>query len=102
MTKHEEFSEDEMALVELYGQRDAAGELLRDENSYKLIPEKSTECVAEQTKLLNEEVAINLDELTDQMDCLTKSLGELDTKLSGDHARAYDKLMDALEKEEEN
>ena len=100
MEKYEEFVDDEKALFEKYGKRDENDELLKsDEGGYKLVEETSAECLAEQQSLIDEEVAINLDEIKDKVKFLVSKLDKLDVKFAGNDAVIYDVLMDQLEEE---
>ena len=100
MEKYEEYGDDEKALFEKYGKRDENDELLKSEEGvYKLVEETSAECLAEQQSLIDEEVAINLDEIKDKVKFLVSKLDKLDVKFAGNDAVIYDVLMDQLEEE---
>ena len=100
MEKYEEYVDDEKALFEKYGKRDENDELLKSEEGvYKLVEETSAVCLAEQQSLIDEEVAINLDEIKDKVKFLVSKLDKLDVKFAGNDAVIYDVLMDQLEEE---
>jgi hypothetical protein len=88
-----------MALLEKFGKRDESGALIEDSGTYTLIEETAAEYHQEKGALLEENTAINVDELHDKLSVLIEELENSEVKLAGKDAESLDLLLDALEAE---
>lgn len=94
-------SDSEVTLADEYGQTNADGKIIRNDNGMALISEdKLAEYNKEHTALLNETAEINGATYTEHLDDCRKFLEEYDQELSGKDADVYDNLLDAIEEQE--
>lgn len=97
----EGLQESERELYEVYGEKDADGQLVINESgsSYKVLPENEVQFLKEMNKLLNEEIVIDSGLYAQNFGMFSKVLADYDGVVSGKDADAYDRLMDEFEKE---
>lgn len=92
----------EVELLHTYGVKDAEGELVRDGDTFELVPETAAEYQVERTKLLTEVTVIDEATYTGHETLLRETLETVDVELKGALATAYDVLLTALEKDANN
>ena len=98
-SKIDELYKDEIELVEKYGERDDKGELVEKDGSFSLVAKTAIEYHQEKNILLEEEVSINVDELTSKLSLLLEAFDNSEEKVSGSDAEILDLIMDKLESE---
>lgn len=98
-SKIDELYKDEIELVEKYGERDDEGELIEKDGSFSLVAKTAIEYHQEKNILLEEEVNINVDELTSKLSLLLEAFDNSETKVSGSEAEILDLIMEKLESE---
>lgn len=97
--KISELQNDEMALLDKFGEKDENGKLIENDGAYTLVEETAAEYHVEKRTLLEETASINVDEIKDKLGILIDELESSDNKLSGKDAEALDLLLDLLEEE---
>lgn len=98
-SKIDELYKDEIELVEKFGERDDKGELVEKDGSFSLVAKTAIEYHQEKNILLEEEVSINVDELTSKLSLLLEAFDNSEEKVSGSDAEILDLIMDKLESE---
>lgn len=87
----------EVELLNTYGVKDGAGELVREGDTFELVPETAAEYQVERTKLLGEVTVIDEATYTGHEALLLETLEGIDLELKGALATAYDQLLTSLE-----
>lgn len=88
----------EVELLNTYGVKDATGELVREGDTFELVPETAAEYQAERSKLLGEVTVIDEATYTGHETILRETLENADLELKGSLATAYDQLLTSLER----
>ena len=88
----------EVELLNTYGVKDATGELVREGDTFELVPEPAAEYQAERSKLLGEVTVIDEATYTGHETIFRETLENADLELKGSLATAYDQLLTSLEK----
>ena len=87
----------EVELLNTYGVKDGAGELVREGDTFELVPETAAEYQVERTKLLGEVTVIDEATYSGHETLLKETLESADVELKGTLATAYDLLLTSLE-----
>ncbi len=87
----------EVELLNTYGVKDAEGELVREGDTFELVPETAAEYQGERAKLLSEITVIDEATYTGHEALLKETLENADVELKGTLATAYDLLLTSLE-----
>ena len=88
----------EVELLNTYGVKNEDGELVREGDTFELVPETAAEYQAERAKLLCEVTVIDEATYTGHATLLRETLEGADLELKGLLATAYDVLLTSLEK----
>lgn len=87
-----------MELLNTDGVKNAEGELVREGDTFELVPETALEYQAERAKLLSEVAVIDEATYTGREALLREVLETVEVELKGPVATAYDALLTGLEK----
>lgn len=95
--KRQEYAEDEFKIVNEYGEKDEAGELVNPK-IYNFRTEVEEEAGKEMMILKNEEVVIDLTEFEPHLQNLIEAIENNDAEINGNDLLIFDELLTELEK----